>query len=491
MSAKMPQNCMVVSSAEEAKSSLERFWKLDQLEPIRKYRTPEERHCEKHFINNLQHAQDGRLIVRLPFSEDPSALGKSCDIATRRFYSLEKRTCPEIKRMYNEFMAEYEKLGHMKQVMPDQIPKAHYFIPHHCALKPESTTTKLRVVFDASCKTSSGKSLNDVLHPGPVVQSDLFSILLRFRTHKYVFTADIEKMYRQVWLNPNDQFNQMIVWRYDSNEPIKYYRLKTVTYGTTSAPFLATKCLEHLANINSEKWPLGAAALKNDFYVDDCLTGADTIQDAERIQQELNKILLPCGFKLRKWCSNTHQLLKGFLPEDVVSTINLGAALEHTSVKTLGIIWTPKDDHLCGRAQEQKTQSITKRVVASEVGQIFDPLGLFSPVIIRAKIFLQTLSLQQLDWDTEISDSLKERLKIKMPTEIIDLPHHHISAYVALFLSLGVIVVYLWKRFQKKTPPQTSSSSKDIELAEHPRLLSSSRMHHLMPSSDAFEINIG
>ncbi|XP_051157420.1 uncharacterized protein LOC127279229 [Leptopilina boulardi] len=91
-----------------------------------------------------------------------------------------------------------------------------YFIPHHSIIKESSLTTKLRVVFDASAKTSTGKSLNDVLMVGPNVQEDLFSLLVRFRSHKYAITADIEKMYRQIIIHPKDRKYQKILWRDDN-----------------------------------------------------------------------------------------------------------------------------------------------------------------------------------------------------------------------------------------------------------------------------------
>ncbi|XP_044574080.1 uncharacterized protein LOC123258275 [Drosophila ananassae] len=337
-----------VGVGEETDALIERFWKLDNLENQTKHRSPSEAHCEKHFIETLKRAEDGRFIVKLPFAEHPSALGESKEIAIKRFLALERRLTGDVRKGYSEFMKEYEALEHMKFVPTTHVPNNHYFIPHHCVLKPDSSSTKLRVVFDASCKTSSGKSLNDILHTGPTVQSELMAILLRFRIHKYVFTADIEKMYRQVWINPDNQFHQLIVWRNDPSEDLKYYRLKTVTYGTKTAPFLATKCLNHLAIRSRDNYPLGSAALENDFYVDDCLTGADSVAEAVQIQSELNKILLPHGFKLRKWCSNNAELLQGIPKEDTVSDVKLGETLDQYSVKTLGLIWMPNKDKLCG-----------------------------------------------------------------------------------------------------------------------------------------------
>lgn len=63
----------------------------------------------------------------------------------------------------------------------------HYFLPHHAILKPSSTSTKLRVVYDASCKTSSGFSLNDTLMTGPKLQTNICDVLLQFRTHNSLY----------------------------------------------------------------------------------------------------------------------------------------------------------------------------------------------------------------------------------------------------------------------------------------------------------------
>jgi len=101
-----------------------------------------------------------------------------------------------------------------------------------------------------------------------------------------------------------------------------------------------------------EKYPIGSSALKNDFYVDDCITRADAIPEALQIQKELNHILLSSGFKLRKWCANSNHLLQGLDKEDIIPTAQFeDAAVEDCSIKTLGITWNPTIDKLCGKAQ--------------------------------------------------------------------------------------------------------------------------------------------
>lgn len=114
-------------------------------------------------------------------------------------------------------------------------------LPHHFVTKDSSTATKLGVVFDASAKTTLGVSLNDQLMIGPRIQDDIFDIILRFRGHKYAFTADIAKMYRQILICEEDRKWQHIVWRDNPDVPMKVYQLNTVTCGTAAAPFLAVR----------------------------------------------------------------------------------------------------------------------------------------------------------------------------------------------------------------------------------------------------------
>ncbi|XP_065080802.1 uncharacterized protein LOC135703482 [Ochlerotatus camptorhynchus] len=206
-------------------------------------------------------------------------------IATRRFYSLERRfeRDPALKQTYHAYIEEYLRLGHMQKldVVDDEIP--HCYLPHHPVFKESSTTTKVRVVFDASCKTSSGISLNDTLLVGPVMQQDLVTITIRFRFHVIAFVADVEKMYRQVFHFPIDQHFLRIVFRRNPTDPLDTYELLTITYGTASAPFLATRTLQQLAKDEGDKYPEAVEAVVEDFYVDDLLSGADNLESTIEI----------------------------------------------------------------------------------------------------------------------------------------------------------------------------------------------------------------
>lgn len=162
-----------------------------------------------------------------PQTSSSHGLGDSRSIALKRFLNLESRLTkdPELYDAYKIFMSDYLTLGHMRRA-PEP---GKYIIPHHAVLKSDGDMSKLRVVFDASAATSSGKSLNNVLCTGPKLQVDLRDILLRCRMHKYIFTADIVKMYRQILIRPEDRLYQHIFWRDYPNNEIQEFQLCTIT----------------------------------------------------------------------------------------------------------------------------------------------------------------------------------------------------------------------------------------------------------------------
>ena len=103
--------------------------------------------------------------------------------------------------------------------------------------------------------------MNDTLLVGPTIKQDLYSIVIRFRTYQIAFTADIAKMYRQVRIHKDDRKLQQILWRRTAEEPCRTYELSTMTYGTAAAPYLATRCLQQLAEDESKDFSLAPETL--------------------------------------------------------------------------------------------------------------------------------------------------------------------------------------------------------------------------------------
>ena len=153
---------------------------------------------------------------------------------------------PELKESYRKVLQEYIDLDHMEPGIhhENNIEKQiSFFLPHHAVIKPESKTTKVRVVFNASKKTNSAFSLNDVLHQGPTLQTDLMQIVLSWRYYKFVFTGDIEKMFRQILIHKDDRAYHQILFRNEADNYVKTFQMKTVSFGVNCVPFLAIRTL--------------------------------------------------------------------------------------------------------------------------------------------------------------------------------------------------------------------------------------------------------
>ncbi|XP_055633643.1 uncharacterized protein LOC129773985 [Toxorhynchites rutilus septentrionalis] len=286
-------------------------------------------------------------------------------MALHRFNLLERRLerNPELKVDYHKFMAEYLSLGHMRRVPIDgEKYSGSYYLPHHPVLKEASTTTKIRVVFDGSVKNFTGYSLIDALLVGPVVQDDLLSIILRFRTF---LVGDIAKMYRQVLIHPNDTSLQRILWRFDAADPIETYELLTVTYGLSPSSFLATRTLQQLAVDEGREYSLGAPALQQNFYVDDFIGGAQSVEEAVQLRTELSELLAKGCFELRKWASNQLSVLSGLTSEQI-GTQSAIKFNDNEMVKALGITWEPETDNLRFDSKIfQRNSPPTKRSILS------------------------------------------------------------------------------------------------------------------------------
>ncbi|XP_058827450.1 uncharacterized protein LOC131687383 [Topomyia yanbarensis] len=411
-----PTTCDAVTvSMLSLEDCLERFWKTEELTTNDIY-SIEERRCESLYQSTVSRNFEGRYIVRYPRKPDFDVmLGESRSSAQRRFGYLERRLerNSKLKDEYHQFMREYLSLGHMRLVeADDEHNSTAYYLPHHPVIKEASTTTKVRVAFDGSAKTSSGFSLNEALCVGPVVQ-DLQNIILRFRTFSVALVGDIAKMYRQVQVHSDDTPLQRILWRFSQHSPVQTYELLTVTYGLGPSSFLATRTLQQLAVDEGDAYPVGGPALKKSFYVDDFVGGAETIDEAIRMRVELNELLQKGGFELRKWTSNCLEVLQG-LSDDQIGT------------------WEPEADYLRFHSQiRSSSEHPTKRSILSDITKLFDPLGLIAPVVVRAKILMQELWLLSCDWDDPVPEPIKSRWEI-YHQELVKISEHHVNRYAFL-----------------------------------------------------------
>jgi len=398
-STSLPLMSLTISAIPVINETLQQFWRVEEP-TIPVHSTTEDERCEEWFCKTVSRDTSGRFCVALPFRSRINAhrdlnqdlathrsIGSSRTMALNRLYNIERRLAkdPELYSAYRSFIDDYLSLGHMR--VADKPGK--YFIPHHAVVKRVNGNMKIRVVFDASAKSSTGFSLNDCLATGPKLQSDITDILLRSCFHKYMFIADIEKMYRQIRVQDDDCVYQHILWRNSPSDEVQEFELCTVTYGVNAAPFLAIRCLHQLDLENGSEFPLAKNLLVTSTYVDDIVAGADLEEEALELQHQVISLLCKGDFNLKKWASNFEALLKDICIEDRAMDAPFELK-DDQSVKVLGLHWGTTSDVL-GYHININNVNPTKRSILSTIARLYDPVGALGPVVFWAKCIMQEL----------------------------------------------------------------------------------------------------
>ena len=267
-------------------------------------------------------------------------------------------------------------------------------------------TTKLRAVFDASTKTRTVHSINDTLLPGPNLNTLLTFVLYRFQEHCIALTSDISKMFREIVLDDSEHdFHRFFIGVL--GEKFSEWRMKRLTFRVTSSPFLATQVLHQLAQIKQHSHPHASSVILSSFYVDDCLTGASSVEEASSLQKELCDLLQSAGMTMRKWHSNSSHFLET-VPEHLHELADLYIPKEPSdSLKTLGIHWhIGEDQFYILTPLVDSTQPPTKRDVVSITARVFHALGWFAPATLLGKILMQDLWKLGIDWDFVVPGDL-------------------------------------------------------------------------------------
>ena len=156
----------------------------------------------------------------------------------------------ELVKQYDSIIQDQLHLGVIEKVKPEPADGIKHYTPHYAVINPAKTTTKVRVVYDASAKNKQdNKSLNECLYRGPVMLQSLTGILLRFRLNKVAIVADIEKAFLQIGLNDNAKNVTRFFWLKDTNtlnteNNLQMYRFCRVPFGVISSPLLLADTLD-------------------------------------------------------------------------------------------------------------------------------------------------------------------------------------------------------------------------------------------------------
>lgn len=332
----------------------------------------------------------------------------------KRFHSLEKKLIndPKLFEHYNAIIKEQLDASIIEKVPVESqrpVGETHY-LPHRPVIRNDKLSTRVRMVFDASAKTT-GPSLNDCLHPGPSLTEPLLSVLLRFRTHRVAFIADIEKSFLQILLDPSHRDYVRFLWyenphRLNSENFVHAklcsYRLCRLLFGVTSSPCSLTATVNKHLNSYQNIDPSFVTKVMQSLHIDYLSSGADNVTEAYKFFNKAKKRFATASFNLRKFQSNSVEL------ENAVSDDFTRLHLTDAQTKVLGITWDKRSDQIVFDLQRiaSSAKQPTKRELLSIIASLYDPLGLLNPFLLKLKELFQRTYIANVTWDQTLNGDL-------------------------------------------------------------------------------------
>ena len=415
----------VFHNSSELNDTLKRFWDLETLG----IKNKEESLYDK-FVSSITFCE-GRYEVQLPWKDVHPPLPSNYQLCLSRLTGLIRRLKRDstLLRDYNAVIRDQLKRGIVEVVRePESADRSNtHYIPHHAVVRRDKATTKLRIVFDASAR-SSGPSLNECLYAGPPLNRTILEILLRFRVHRVGLIGDIEKAFLMVSIHPDDRNYLRFLWIDDismETPAIVTMRFRRVMFGVSSSPFLLNGTIKYHIEHYRDTDPEFVAKFLRSIYVDDVIFGAPDDEMAFKLYLTSKKRLAEGGFNLRKFFSSSPQLIEKINQTECDVTYGVKLIIEEDESytkstskevraveeqKVLGVRWNYVDDRLVFDMQHiaevAMTKGITKRGVVSAIASFYDPLGIMSPCIVLFKILLQDIWDAGIDWDEPLSGDL-------------------------------------------------------------------------------------
>ncbi|XP_066927415.1 uncharacterized protein [Clytia hemisphaerica] len=357
---------------------------------------------------------DGKYQVPMLWKKDVT-LSNNRTVAEKRFHQLQNklRREPNLRKLYDQSMTKYLEIGYARKMTSEEAATAHprtWYLPHYGVFNPNKPG-KIRLVFDAAAKFQ-GTSLNDALYTGPDLLNNMLGVLMRFRTHHFAFSADIEGMFNQVKVNQEDTQSLRFLWKEDIDSPDQpdTYQMLVHIMGATCSPTCANYALKRCARDHLGDFdPSTIETILRSFYVDDLLKSTENIETGQQLIKEVIDITKLGGNRLTKFVSNDPELLKN-VPEELISpsvNIQMEDGQNH-STKALGITWNTKEDVLTFLPNIVNASS-TKRGILSVVSSLYDPLGFLSPFTTTAKMILQDVWKNGTNWDEPVNYEIQRK----------------------------------------------------------------------------------
>ena len=363
------------------------------------------------FVEQEARVIGGRYEMPVPLKECIKTLPNNYGLAAKRVAVLRQSMLkrPQLREALLNSMQELKKHEYILPVADAELLcKPVNYLPYFL-----TNQNKPRVVYDGSAAWK-GRCINDSIHSGPDLLNKLSHVLARFRVGKYALMADLSKCFFQILL-PRDQRDLFrILWF--SNDGIERAKLQSYhftrhVWGIISSPFIACYAIHRLSLDNpTNASDVAINTMRKSMYMDDLLYSTDTLDDAQSIAFELTDLFASRGFQLVKWTANRPATAALALMSEEklapsIRTIDLNSGHETLpNFKAVGCIWNAEQDVLKIQFSFEQPSHFTRRTLLSQIGKQYDPLGFTAPLLLKARLILQQLAMEEISWDEPLND---------------------------------------------------------------------------------------
>ena len=386
-------------------SDVDFLWSLESIGIEPEEQKPDDIRAQKMFEETVSY-ENNKYTARLPFRRDPRELPNNYYLAKNRLNAnlTRLRKYPKQLEAYDKAIQEQIQEGFVERVYnEDDINKPMHFLTHHGVAK-DSVTTPLRIVFNCSLKTKKSQlSLNDCLYQGPNLLPEMTKVLLRFRLNRFAIIADIKKAFLQVGLHEEDRDWTRFLWPEnptDANSKLMTLRYCNVLFGSAASQFLLNAVIKHhlkqATNTNI------AEAIDRNLYVDNVLFTSNNSQLMLEFYNEAKEIMAKANLPLVAWASNSLEATE-IIPQCEQD--------ERKTIGVLGMSWNMEEDTINVKDSFIDVTHMSKRTVLSGLASVFDPLGMFSPITLKAKLIMKQLWNEKLGWDDVIPEEMQAKWK--------------------------------------------------------------------------------
>ena len=388
--------CMYVRETDE----YERLYSLDVL-GVEDRGEDDQLDVYKEFQESISKRSDGRYEVGVPWIPGAKLSNTNEEPSRRRLHNVERKLKrnEELKIEYDNIVHEQIEQGIVEKATDQPTGERVFYMPHKPVVRESATSTKVRMVFDASAKPHPlANSVNECMHTAPPLQPLLWDIMIRARMSIDILLADLQKAFLQITIKEEDRDAFRFLFNINGKE--EHLRFTRVPFGAEASPFMRGATLQHHFNEQPPELEDTVQALKENTYVDNLMKTGSGMEELKEFKREATEILEGARFPVHKWESNIPELDS-----------------EDNPSKLLGLAWDKREDALEIQAQIQGERTPTKRSILSQLSSIYDPLGIISPTMVEGKRIYREACDEKIGWNTEVN-SVNSRDWLKWSSQL-------------------------------------------------------------------------